>query len=376
MVADKASQHDANARNISQDMEFKLLTRLLPLLGACQFLTAKPCYPMQGIMTVYYTGNETSMVNDYILKLIKYNLDGQQTLTGGLTKTLFLGERATYNPGTQPSRSPASSSTNAALAAGLSVGAVVVLMVAFLVYSRRRRVQNVIIEEKPDDMLDLEKATTRSSRLLTDEEDDVVPPGMFVVAHGAPASPEHTVATNVTVKSLGSSTTVLMSNKTKKIDTDELLPDAVSVGSLDSDASDAAIRPDTPPPQDPTNFSGEPVNQDRPTQKMVDELPPLPPTGPSTKPPPGSLAAASKIMKRRRKKKKKSKQKIVRVNSRDNVKEMETISEEHDAPDEDEEGSDYSWTDGDSDGSRSRDPSPSRSSESTPDNLSSPSRSW
>lgn len=99
-----------------------------------------------------------------------------------------------------------------------------------------------------------------------------------------------------------------------------------------------------------------------------DALPPKHPTGPSAKPP---VAAVAKLPKsrRRRKKKKKKTTTLVRSNSRENIKEMETITEGeeetsgdnqdlHDSNEEDE-GSWCSTSDSDP---GSRDPSPARSS--------------
>lgn len=91
---------------------------------------------------------------------------------------------------------------------------------------------------------------------------------------------------------------------------------------------------------------------------LPDTLPPKPPGGITTKLP----SSASKTIKVNRKKKKRKKQNLVRVNSREHMAEMETISEEKDErSDSDEEGSDYSCSTDDS-GSRpgSRETSPTR----------------
>jgi hypothetical protein len=93
------------------------------------------------------------------------------------------------------------------------------------------------------------------------------------------------------------------------------------------------------------------------------ELPPKPPQGPSKQPPP-----AQTLAKRRRKKKKKKKKNqamIPHVSSRENIKAMETISEDNgevddESDDEDCSDSEYSY-ETDESGSRSRDPSPIRS---------------
>jgi len=109
---------------------------------------------------------------------------------------------------------------------------------------------------------------------------------------------------------------------------------------------------------------------------VVDLLPPLPPGGPSAKT--AAAKAVPRTVKRRRRKKKKKQPRnrsLTRVNSRDSVKEMETIAE---APmergsDEDESsyeygsGSEYSWsTDGSDSRPGSRDPSPVRASSQSP----------
>ena len=105
---------------------------------------------------------------------------------------------------------------------------------------------------------------------------------------------------------------------------------------------------------------------------MTDALPPKHPTGPSSKALLVPLVVAAKLPKslRRRKKKKKKMATIIRSNSRENIKEMETITEVeeetsgdnndiHDESDDDEEGSWCSTSDSDP---GSRDPSPARSS--------------
>jgi hypothetical protein len=125
---------------------------------------------------------------------------------------------------------------------------------------------------------------------------------------------------------------------------------------------------------------------------MTDALPPKHPTGPTSKTLLVPLLATVKVPKAQRRRKKKKKKKvatIVRQNSRENIKEMETITEVEeetsgdnddmeDGSDDDEGGEDGSWcSTSDSDpGSRdaspapssrdsSREPSPSRSAATT-----------
>jgi hypothetical protein len=110
-------------------------------------------------------------------------------------------------------------------------------------------------------------------------------------------------------------------------------------------------------------------NEPSPTA-MIDALPPKHPTGPSSKtllP----VAVVAKVPKKRRRKKKKKKAAIVRSNSRENMREMETITEveeetsgdNHDLDDQESDDDDGSWcSTSDSDPGSSRDPSPARSS--------------
>ena len=94
---------------------------------------------------------------------------------------------------------------------------------------------------------------------------------------------------------------------------------------------------------------------------LVDLLPPKPPTDPSSKA--HLVAAMSKPLKvRRKKKKRKKKTKMTRVNSRENIKEMETITEGgEESEGSDEDGSEYSWCSTSDSNASSRQSSPSRS---------------
>lgn len=104
---------------------------------------------------------------------------------------------------------------------------------------------------------------------------------------------------------------------------------------------------------------------------MTDALPPKHPTGPSSKTLLVPLVAAAKPPKsRRRKKKKKKVATIIRSNSRENIKEMETITEveeetsgdNHDINDGSDDDDDGSWCSTSDSDPGSRDPSPARSS--------------
>lgn len=348
-------------------------------------------------MTVLYRGDDVKDVEDYVLNHIAYELDAQQALTGAVIKTLYVGEQGKF--ASVPSENEqTSSSDSVGLAAGIAAAAavLVVLLASFVVVRKRKRSTPVNDKAVIIGDLDVERAGTGSTAGVPSSEEGItiIPEVNLVPAY--PDSPDRSVVSRA--KSIGSSTTILMSNKTNQKETEESCDsstDAGSTASTDaisdiSSVSEVAVRaitpprPDTPvstptrdektsttPTRDEKSVSSASVSSgsvssaspDR--QKAENDLPPLPPTGPSAKPPPGAVAVSSKTMKRRRKKKKKGKQKIVRVNSRENMKGMETITEsvEEDGGDDDEDGSEYSWsTDGESDAEpNSREPSPARS---------------
>lgn len=314
------------------------------------FQPTEVCYAMRGSMTIKYTGNNREAVEDQALNFIKHELQAQTALTGTVTQTRFVSRVLPPDyPGPVPAGADKEiqSSTAPGVAVGAVIGAAVVVLAGVLLLRRRRRKnsvregKSVVIEEVTDE-----------ERGAADE---------FPTLSATPDSPGRSIS----AKSLASSATLLISNKSPQT-TLETLPaeDELTVNSTASDAaSDAAI---VVPVVTPTKAAGE-----KSPQRVVDVLPPLPPNKSSSKPPPSAAAPAQSIKRRRKKKKKKKKnQALQRVNSRDSVKGMETIaesSEEINDDDDDDDGSEYSWSTDDSECSRSREPSPDPSGRSSRD---------
>lgn len=313
---------------------------------------------MRGIILARYIAgdhvNSSYILRDKLLEIIQSELNQQKTLTGGVMQTLYLGVRAEYAAANAGSKGEQASPSNAATFSAIAIGIVVVvvgLIVGSVVVIRgRRRSQAERKSLKVLDQRDVEAAATPSSL-------------SFVKFDAENASQSDQSMVTVAAKSIGSSTTVQVANTQMKFDVQDSLSLISTESTDDSAGSDGAVRklPVTPDRSDytPTSKIVDPPTLLPP--KGIDNLPPLPPTGPSSKPSPAMAAAISNSnTRRRRKKKKRKKARISRVSSRENVQGMETIAEAEEAADDDE-GSEYSWSTSDTDGSRSRDPSPCRS---------------
>ena len=336
-------------------------------------------------MTVEYTGQDPKAVETYLRAAIAKELDMQQALTTGIEQTLYLGNRSDFLVSASPPQTPVGgpgappppvqltpdNTRTIALTTVLSATVVMFLvLVGFFVTRNRRRTAATPDEE------DLEKASTQESSPRSSPDDEISTNPVFesysshpgkaptqISFQGRPGpdapdskpspdSPAHS-ATTIRARSIGSSTTIHMSNRRPTTpDTTESL--SIISSDTASAASDDAVRA----------ASANRSTDGKDSVKMVDVLPPLPPNMRGSKAgavPPAAVKPPQR--RRRRKKKKKGKRTVKRVNSRDSVKEMETIAEGEEEYDSGDDGSEYSWYSEESEGSRSRDPSPARSTD-------------
>jgi hypothetical protein len=343
-------------------------------------LASEKCFPMSGIMTAKFVGDK-ELTRVYVLKLIQQAINDQQAHTGGIKETIYIGNRTKTGPppSSSPSNAPVAAPVvseakdNSKIVAATLGGAATFLFLLgllFLLYRKRRTSRaekTIVVVPEVDTDLDLELANTASSPRLSPTVDQLVDTGTLEmdaadddvepvdVAQNS-ASLETDVVDNDSEHDLhrpypvvanhsviSSCTTVLVSNIQKEADDTDL--------SCDDDAKGLALLTSSQTSSLPKEG------------KIVDELPPLPPQGPSKKL--AQEAVVKPPIKRRRLRKKKGKRKEARASSRENIKSMETIAEaegeyEHDNLSGDGSDSEYSWTTDES-GSRSRDPSPARS---------------
>lgn len=277
-------------------------------------------------------------------------LNGDDIRTQGIVDTMFIESRVIEDP-RQADASTAWKPLPALL--GTSLSAIVVFggIGIFLLNRRRRRKkqQNQISEIIPDIPI--------QSKVVTEPED---------TEHTEQRDAESPTAKDQEVPSVDPLVLSIATTRTASetiVDTDDSLN--LQDGSLNSRAHVVV------PTKDPLTVSNPPaVINLQPRPKAADGTalirpppkPPLPAGKPPASPrgpPSTSPTALSKPLKQRRRKKRKKKPKVVRMNSRERINEMETITETAE-----EEGSDseYSWYSETDSNASSRDVSPSRES--------------
>lgn len=404
--------------------------------GSCKYLVdLEPglvCLPLNGTMSATFVGSDgdRAAVEAFLAYHIEKVINSSKIREGNVKDAIFLGTRVLPEPtpvgqqqqppsdtpgggggasilgGTRDTSSDNNNGSVAALASSLSVAAVVTMLVLYLAVARRRgrkqqserlAVQSasgrgdkqvLVVNSSRGGKGDgpqpevIAAATTRSleskSGDFNEEGSDNACCGIDIESpvlgrddQEVPSSPPpqvHRDSNNnniINMTSVYSFATALTAASTAE-NTDES-QQASLLGDEGSDkaANDVSIE---------ITDDVELARATPPPPTVIDILPPKPPTGPSAKkltvPP---VAGGSKPLKQRRRRKKKKKATMVRSNSRENINEMETITEgEEDASNDkdDEDGSEYSWcSTSDSDpGSNpgSRDPSPARSREASP----------
>lgn len=309
----------------------------------CTFLTNLPenttCIPMLGFMRAEYTGGSRQSVRQYLLNAIAGVMNSQNIRTGTVQETAYLGERIGY----RPIQAPSDDDNNVGLAVGLSAAAALVVLLAGLLFVKRRRtesqppVQTAKIERVADTRPDIEylPTTAESFSGSVGSEGAISPP--------LPAD----AATVLSDDAIVDDDSVLATRATMSDDATEIAGNGTHIR-----------RTATPPLTE--NVAAA----------MVAGLAFLPAAAPRD-------TKKSQTLRKQRRKKKIKKKTMVRTNSREQIQGMEaiteaseeeshvsTLDEEAQNPEANDSDSDsqYTWVTDES-GSRpgSRDPSPARS---------------
>lgn len=305
-------------------------------------------------MTAYFAGDDEKLVQDYLLYHLESEINSQRVAFGKIRKVYFIGSETNGSLNRNISSNGATT-TRSILPFVMAVP--VVLVVAITVFAaliRRKK------RENEENFAELESDPTCSPKVV-----DVV--------------------STFSATRSGDSDNPIRSVKSVVVDS---MPDVEQGGVPSASTSAEAIMMSRSRTADTVRTGG--TFGSRPEEdtndlltiepKASDELPPLPPGGGRPRSSSGG-ASLGKKRRRKRKKKKKAVGTLQRVNSRENVTEMETITEsEHDDEDEDGlfsygSGSEYSWSTDETDSRPgSRDPSPAPSPARSSTMRSSPAR--
>jgi hypothetical protein len=349
------------------------------------------CIPVKGTMRATYLGTEADY--DAVSAFLSYHIgkvmNSSAIKEGGVEKAVYLGSR--YIPAPVIPISSASSreadnsfgTTSVALASGLSGAAIFGMLVIFFLIARRRRQKSSRSEIEPTPAAEAEKQV----RISSVEDESNSPPVVVTVTKslgsgdfdddasdrarfGGDIESAHHLGQQPPDQEVPSSSTPYPMSSAYSISTARtasITKDSSTDGSQAFDDEQTEKVANLKDAEDDAEVPTSPKTLAPAPPPVIDILPPKHPTGPTLKPP-NLPTSASKPIGKRRKKKKKKKQQLIRSSSRENVVEMETITEgeEETSDNKDEEGSEYSWcSTSDSDpGSNpgSRDPSPARSS--------------
>jgi len=330
------------------------------------------CVRLMGIMRGTYVGTEEDReaVEDFLQFYIEEAINGASPEMSSIQAAIFLNSEV--QPVAIDGGAPVSadvesvetkSSNYVGLAAGVSVGAVVAMLLVYFVIARRRRPK----EETPSveggvdkteiaegNEVDLQTKTKGSSdEGEMDNDLEVATSGAICVASSAPL--------------------VLMTGQAPSPAVTEA-SDSDTSGSRPDPGEDLVQRVVKEPPKTDefTNVSAASNSEKGPTVMVDINKPPMPPTARLAKPH-AAVPVVSKSLKKRRKRKKIKKTKSMkRTNSREKIDGMDTIAEGEEENSGDNNGSDndseYSWYSTDENDSEpgSRDPSPNRSREVSP----------
>jgi hypothetical protein len=318
---------------------------------------------MKGSMKATYvgSGSDRAAVISYLSYHIQRVINSSNITAHNVQQAVFIGTRilpeSPTSASTQGVKGSSSSGQNVALASGVSIAAVLAMFIVYFAMARRRRKISNPVEvtgkEKHQVLLavgnsnDIDAApvlvstnTTKTLECNHTSEDDEPHCGKIEGAE-VHSTPHLDISAN-------------------SITTAQTAAETVT-GSVDTSLAtnnDRSVKA--------TNLSTETVIAKSKLPTVIDILPPKPPTGPSSKSKSAVLpVVASKPLKQRRRKKKKKKKPMIRVNSREKINEMETITEGEEETvgdkNDDEEGSEYSWCSTSDSDPGSRDPSPARS---------------
>jgi hypothetical protein len=320
-----------------------------------------------------------SFLANHVAKVVNNSSD---FLGIGVQKAAFVGSRVIPSPAPIVADGKAveeSSSDDyiSALAGSLSAAGALLICIVLFAFARRRRRRSAETESTPGDGMDKEVVMGGSDIAGT----DVLPPGVaYTPTKSLDSKSDEDKSDEARCGSVES-----LANRLGRevIDPLQTYPAAYALTNVrtastvvstedDSVVAVASIEEETETKKNTldTTIGAAVASSEIATASMItDALPPKHPTGSSSKVPPVPAVAKLPKTRRRRKKKKKKVATIVRSNSRENVKEMETITEgeeetsgdnnEIGGSDDEDEGSWCSTSDSEP---GSRDPSPARSS--------------
>jgi hypothetical protein len=377
----------------------------------CQKLNASDghiCVPIVGAMTAGFVGSEadSDAVRSYLYSHIEREIDSAELRVHGINAVTFIGnttvdstaagsEKDVSGTGSEQQNSVNRSFT--VVASSLAVGCLIILFFAALALRRRQRrltdsdsvpavetrIQSDLDERRcivSTGSADGTDSAVVCSPIKDNPEDPTIPqPDTQADIDTPPLTLSLSASTALegskqlsTTSSAVTAPTTNVNNRTEQtrslllLATNELYNPESEVMSV---VSDVAVSGDEyPAPRSLDVGRNAALESTAFPRDISDSMPPKPPT--SSKPPVGP---SSKTIKINRKKKKKKKQRLIRTNSRENITEMETITEEKDAEHEEKDSdcSEYSCYSTDDDGSQSgsRDASPARSRDPSPSSL-------
>ncbi len=297
----------------------------------------------------------------------------------GVNETSFIGSRVIDSPppivtdDSDKSLDEDNSTVDVPVTVGstLAVAAVICAFLLYLVVARRRA------RPRRDAEAPVSAHDATSKQVPTGGADDVS------YHHTQPPPPKGN-SSNLTPRSIGSASDLTDDARCGSLDSTNRLGREVIAPSIQTAYSltnartvSTVVSTDDSEVYIEDDETAKISNATTPVVVMTDALPPKHPTGPSSKILLVPMVGAAKLPKSQRRRKKKKRKKtvatIVRANSRENISEMETITEGEeetsgdnndlqdgsDNDDDDDEGSWCSTSDSDP---GSRDPSPARSS--------------
>lgn len=379
--ASYTTQHDSSQVPYLVSLSSDPVDEIASADASCTVLVGLPknwiCIPMVGKMTVGYYGSDDDqkIIENFILHILELEVANGTVHTEEIQKVSFLGQQplegapsiGSLDSNKVEPQPRSSDPSNVALAASLSVGIAFVMVVLFAAIKRRRQsvkedsdsidpnVQAVDTMGDHDCTPELDPILS-SDRLLDTKPDEENPP---LISVSSTMTTQTTIQGKTLIPATSTMTTVPTTNTIKRI------MQANPPKHVESSSEERQGNVSTPAAEGASNIDAtatEQTNDDgqigSSTIATIDILPPKPPGSTASK----LSAAASKSIKVSRKKKKKKKQKLVRTNSREQISEMETITEEKEDPVV-EDGSEYSYYSTDDDDSRagSRENSPARS---------------
>lgn len=346
-------------------------------------------------MTAYFVGEEDQAlaVETWLADHIANVIDGPLVVRNGVEQAAFVGAKLVSPAGAEMDigdsvdtrNSERSSLLPATLGGGIAVGLMLGLVTTLFLLRRRRRnasersevIPEIPLDEKvvakpadatqtetdqPDN--DIENQPTSLSRNTYPDQElpSVDNVAQFVTVPTAPTSsetvdgsastPPHDLTEETTILRQSSTDAATPSTDATTTFVDQQLPSEINIKPREDPSSPGSTKPPIPmvpkPPPPPSPPS---------TISSASKPPPAPKRTPT--PPPGTLKKSRR--KKKKKKKKLKKASVVRVNSRENINEMETITEAQEDDESNDDDDEYSWYSASDSNCSSREPSPTRS---------------